>query len=192
MQQLVIITAFAARVSSGYLCQGYQVQVPTITEPLLAIVNTLQLAGKQSPIHKTEGIYKILVAWLMEGYHPKDPPIIPQLAIPINVPREMQKYRKAQGCKQQQAMSNLGIIAFYYFLRVGEHTKPRYTTRNGLCNCAMHTVQFRVCNIGFFLKGSILPCSSSLKKIAQSHIVHTQNNESEKWQDGTNNPSPRH
>jgi hypothetical protein len=166
LQKLVILTAFAARVRSGYFGRGTQVRVPSVTEALSAVAKTLQLAGKPSPIHEAEGIYKIPVARLVEGYRRQDPPSVPQLAIPLSVPQEMQRRGYKSKCKIKQATGDLGIIAFYYLLRVGEYTKPRYIPNSK--KRATRTVQFRVCDVGFFLNGKVLPRKSPLKSLLQA------------------------
>jgi hypothetical protein len=168
MHKLVILTAFAARVRTGHYGRGEQVRVPTITTALSAVAKTIQLAGKPSPIHEAEGIYKVPVARLVEGYRREDPPSVPQLAIPIDVPRAMQEQGYAANCQKSQAVGDLGVIAFFYLLRVGEYTKPRYTTVQGIKKRATRTVQFRVCDVGFFKNGCILPRGSPLSTLLQA------------------------
>jgi hypothetical protein len=165
MHKLVIITAFAARVRTGHFGRGDQVRVSSIAEALSAVAKTMQLAGKPSPIHETEGIYKIPVARLVEGYRREDPPSVPQLAIPIDVPETMQAQGYSTKCPKERAIGDLSVIAFFYLLRVGEYTKPRFTTSNGIKKRATRTVQFRVCDVGFFHNGTILPRKSPLKTL---------------------------
>jgi hypothetical protein len=68
----------------------------------------------------------------------------------------------------EQAKGDLGIIAFYYLLRVGEYTKPRYTSTNGIKKRATRTVQFRLSDIGFFKHDKVLPRRSPLNKLLQA------------------------
>jgi hypothetical protein len=77
----------------------------------------------------------------------------------------MQAKGYATKCHIKQAIGDLSIIAFFYLLRVGEYTKPRFTTTNGVRRRATRTVQFRVGDVGFFRKGKILPRNSPLKKL---------------------------
>ena len=168
MHKLVIITAYAARVRTGYFGRGGQVRVPSVTEALSAVAKTLQLAGKQSPIHEADGVYKVPVARLVEGYRREDPPSVPQLAIPISVPEEMQAAGYATKSPTQQAIGDLGVVAFYYLLRVGEYTKPRYATTNGIRKRATRTIQFRVSDVGFFLHNKIMPRNSPLKALSKA------------------------
>ena len=60
------------------------------------------------------------------------------------------------------AIGELILIAFYYLLRVGEYTKPRYIYCKGKQVKASRTVQFTVGNVGFFKDGKVIPRSSSL------------------------------
>ena len=83
--------------------------------------------------------------------------------MPITVPNEC--IRQAQATPDDAilaASSDLSLIAFYYLLRVGEYTKPRYIMRNGRKERASRTKQFSVENVGFFKDGAILPRSSPL------------------------------
>ena len=83
-------------------------------------------------------------------------PTIPQLAVPVTVPKHMFKAAK-QASAKEIAIANLAIIAVFYLLRVGEYTQPRQVKKNGRWKQATRTVQFRVQDIGFFKDGKILP-----------------------------------
>ena len=61
-----------------------------------------------------------------------------------------------------QAAGCLSIVAFFFLLRVGEYTRPKFTVVNGQRVAATRTKQFIVKNIGFFKNGKIVPRSSSL------------------------------
>ena len=88
----------------------------------------------------------------MHAYKQKDPPVLPQLAVPLELiiaardllPKRGQQYKRA---------AQLIIIAYFYLLRVGEYTKPRKQTR---------TVQFRFKDVLFWKDGiSLDPRTSS-------------------------------
>ncbi len=79
----------------------------------------------------------------------QDPLPRPQLAVPVAVVKEAYKVAKDSNCPKKKAIADLLIIAFYYLLRVGEYTKPRFVTRNGKKVKATRTVQFRVQDVGF-------------------------------------------
>ena len=87
-QQIIIITAFAARVRTGCYGKGHTVRVPTVSKALAAISTTIEMGGQPLPIYKTEKAYKVPVARLIEGFKREDPPSTPQLAIPVKVPNQ--------------------------------------------------------------------------------------------------------
>eukprot|EP00957_Ditylum_brightwellii_P080014 6085061-Ditylum_brightwellii.AAC.1 len=49
---------------------------------------TIQLAQKQSPVYREDEKYILSVERCIEGMRREDPPSIPQLAVPIEVPIE--------------------------------------------------------------------------------------------------------
>ena len=165
VQQIIIITAFAARVRTGYYGKGSTVRVPSVTKALAAISKTIELAGEPSPLYKAEKTYKTPVARLIEGYRREDPPATPQLALPVKVPQECQNCGFRSQHPFKIAVGDLAIIAFYYLLRVGEYTKPRTYTKNGETKRATRTVQFSLAHIGFFKNNKILPRKSPLDKL---------------------------
>ena len=165
IQQIIIITAFAARVRTGYYGKGHTVRVPTVTKALAAISKTIKLAGEQSPIYKAEKTYRIPVAQLIEGYRREDPPATPQLALPIRVPEECQNAGERTNNTFKQAVGDLSVIAFYYLLRVGEYTKPHTRVINGKEKQVTQTVKFSVANIGFFQGNKIRTRHSPLETL---------------------------
>ena len=51
---------------------------------------------------------------------------VAQLAIPVAVPEQMGMIGLASDATpKEQAVGDLGLIAFYYLLRVGEYTQKR-------------------------------------------------------------------
>ena len=98
----------------------------------------------------------------MEGFRREDPPSVPQLAVPICVPNECFSSTRNSSSPLTRAAGELSLVAFYYLLRVGEYTKPRFVTRNGVRVRASRTQQFTVGNVGFFKNGRIIPRSSPL------------------------------
>ena len=63
------------------------------------------------------------------------------------------------------------LVAFYFLLRVGEYTKPRFTIRNGKKVAAPRTKQFSVGNVGFFKDGNVIDRSSSLNILRTADLV---------------------
>ena len=93
----------------------------------------------------------------------KDLPVVPQLAVPVIVPEEMTRVAYADDYPKEREMGDLGVIEFYYLLRVDEYTKPRMTTHHGKRVRATRTVQFSVKDVGFFKNGIQLQRRSPLK-----------------------------
>ena len=147
---------------------GRQVKAKTVADALSAIAKTFQLAGKSSPIHQAHETYTTPVARLMEGYRRQDPPPVPQLAVPLSVPELLVKLGTTSLNPHTQAVGDLANIAFYYLLRVGEYTKPRTITHNGITKSATRTKQFKVSDIGFFKDGKKLPRTSNIDKLLQA------------------------
>jgi len=156
IEQGIIITAFAARVRTGFYGRGHEVKVSTVTDALAAISKTIELAGQQSPVYRHEETYTLPVQRCIEGMRRVDSPAIPQLAVPVAVPIEMARESYATSSARAQATGDLGLIAFFYLLRVGEYTAPRVVIKNGRIVRATRTKQFRVMDVGFFKNGKLL------------------------------------
>ena len=109
-----------------------------------------------------------MIERLVEGFRRQDPPSTPQLAVPITVPNQAFTQGQKSNNAKHQAVGCLTLIAFYYLLRVGEYTQPRFVMRNGVKTRATRTVQFTVWNIGFFKSGRVLPHTSPLNTLLQA------------------------
>ena len=142
--------------------RGKQIKVQGVTDALASISKTIQLAGEQSPLYRDDKRYQLCIERLVEGFRREDPPAIPQLAIPIDVPNLCYTASLQSNDPEQEATGALTLIAFYYLLRVGEYTQPRYVYRNGRKDRATRTVQFCVKNVGFFKDGKLVPRDSPL------------------------------
>ena len=182
-QQVIITTAFVARVRRGFYRKGQQVIVETVPQALSAISKTCELAGEPSPILQAEKTDKVPVAQLVEGFRRQDPSATPQQATPIAVPEQCYVRGYKTPLHKEQAVGDLAIIAFYYLLRVGEYTKPKFITVEGKNVRAARTVQFLVENIGFFKDNKILPRSSNLKELltADSCTLKITNQKMVSW-----------
>jgi hypothetical protein len=93
----------------------------------------------------------------------EDPPAIPQLAVPISVANAIFDAGMVHPSQHVKTVGSLSLIAFYYLLRVGEYTQPRFVFRNGTKIRATRTKQFVVDNVGFFIGNRVLCRSSSLE-----------------------------
>jgi hypothetical protein len=120
------------------------------------------LAGQRSPIYRAEKVYNLSIQRLVEGMRRDDPPAIPQLAVPISVANAVYQAGRAHSLQHVQTVGSLTLIAFYFLLRVGEYTQPRFVYRNGTKVRATRTKQFIVDNVGFFIDNRVLPKSSPL------------------------------
>ena len=158
----VVITAFAARVRTGYFGRGRQVSVGEVAKALAAVSKTIELAGETSPIYRAPNKYTYPVERLIEGFHREDPPPVPQLAVPVTVPQELQRAAKSV---KQRTVADLSIIAFYFLLRVGEYTHPRRSSASATAGHETRTVQFTVGNVGFFKDGQLLPRTAPLRDL---------------------------
>ena len=105
---------------------------------------------------------------MVEGFRREDPPSIPQLAIPITVPNACMKAALHTSSPPEKATGELILIAFYYLLRVGEYTKPKYIQQSGKRIRSTRTVQFTVSNVGFFKDGKILRRDAPLSLLLQA------------------------
>jgi hypothetical protein len=104
---------------------------------------------------------------MVEGYRREDPPAIPQLAVPITVPNAAYNAAMESSDPKIQATGCLTLIAFYFLLRVGEYTRPRYIRRNGQQVRATRTIQFTYMNVGFFKDGKVVSRTSPLSTLLQ-------------------------
>ena len=164
IERNIILTAFAARVRTGFYGRGRQITVGEVAKALAAISKTIELAGETSPVYRAHNKYTLPVERLIEGYRRADPPAVPQLALPVKVPRHILK-QSTTGTNKEKTIAELGVIAFYYLLRVGEYTHPRTVTRNGTTKKTTRTVQFAVQNVGFFKNGTLVPLTAPLTEL---------------------------
>jgi hypothetical protein len=142
-QQILILTAFTARVQTGYYGKGETVKVQSVQDHMLAAISkTTELGGQPSPIYKAEKTYKVSVTRLVEGMRQQDLQAVVQIAVPISIPNEVLQVAQASAFQKQLAVGNLTIIAFFYLLRVGEYTKPKFVIIDGERTRATCTVQF--------------------------------------------------
>ena len=166
LERVVILTAFAQRVRTGFYGRGNQVTVQTVAKSLAAISTTVELAGEISPVYKAPETYLLPISRLIEGMRREDPLPRPQLAISVRVIWMAFKIAAAVTCTRTKAIADLTIIAFFYLLRVGEYTQPRYTTRNGKRVKATRTIQFRVKDVGFHAGQNVMdPHRTSLEQL---------------------------
>ena len=90
-----------------------------------------------------------------------DPIPVPELAVPVEVAWWLASFAGGASCARHNAIGDLGIIAFFFLLRVGEYTssRSRGTTR---------TKQFRVRNVSFTKDGEILDPRAPLHRLYEA------------------------
>ena len=101
----------------------------------------------------------------MENYRREDPPSIPNLAVPVTVPTHIYQAGMQSTNPKLQAAGCLTLVAFFFLLRVGEYTRPKFSMVNGVRVSSSRTKQFKVRNIGFFKNGRIVPRSAPLASL---------------------------
>ena len=120
---------------------------------------------------------------IIKVFRRQDPPSIPQLAVPKEVPEMEQQLAYLTGNPKLQATRYLSIIAFYYLLRIGEYTKLRKVKLNGKLVRATRTQHFRVQDMALCKNGKILSRRESLNTLleAESATLRFQFRKSGKW-----------
>lgn len=171
LERDLVTAAFAARVRTGRYGRGNQIRVGGVTDALAAISKTIELVGQPSPLYRSDQTYQLLLERQVEGYRRSDPPSVPQLAVPVTVPKHIYAEGLASKDAKKAHIGALVMIAFYYLLRVGEYTTPKFSMVNGKKVPATRTKQFTVGNIGFFKNGRIVKRSSPLKQLLACDIA---------------------
>ena len=171
LERDIITGAFAARVRTGEFGNGHQIKVAGVTDALAAISKTIELAGKPSPLYRAENKYQLHLERVVEGFRRVDPPTVPQLAVPVSVPRKNYEDNIKASDPVLRRIGCLMLVAFYYLLRVGEYTRPRFVVRNGKKVPATRTKQFSVGNVGFFKEGTVLPRTSMLEVLLTADLA---------------------
>ena len=101
----------------------------------------------------------------MEGFRRADAPNIPQLAVPVTVPHHCFTKHVTSSNRKERTTADLVLVAFYYLLRVGEYTKPRFVKHGNQLRRATRTIQFTVGCVGFFKDGQLLPRTAPLQTL---------------------------
>ena len=108
-----------------------------------------------NPTYGAPGQYIVPLAMQMEGFRRDDPIPVPELAVPVAVAEWFAEQAHSATSAAGAAKGDLGVIAFFYLLRVGEYASSR--TR-GL----RRTKQFRVRDVSFHRNGVVLDPAENL------------------------------
>ena len=130
-------------------------QCSTVTSAITAVGLTIAMATGVNPTKVANSERFLLQLQIqLAGYAKKDPPTKKKLPVEADVPELLidMAYTNKEDTFAQ-ATADLALIAFYYLLRIGEHT-IKSTAKLGKSNTkqtANSTVQTRGCNV--LLKG---------------------------------------
>jgi len=123
--QIVILQAFIEWTHSGQLGHGHQVKAGSVQDTISAIGKTFELAGFANPLYQPSTVkYQLCIACQMEAFHHDDPPMQPQLAVPVGIPNWIFTTSQASTCLLLCAIGELCLMAFYFLLCVGKYTQP--------------------------------------------------------------------
>ncbi len=142
------LSGFMARICTGYYGKGKQVKNYTVSGTLTAIGQTIALACNDNPT-KINGSDKLLprLQIMLDGYGKEDLATIKKLPVQSDVSELLVTTAyDCGGTVKDKAIANLTMIAFYYFLRVGEYMVK------GSRNSTKQTVQFKYADVTFFCK----------------------------------------
>ena len=123
-----------------------------------------------NPLHDANGKLILPLRYLLDAYKQKDPPVLPQLAVPLELIIKSQQMLPPRGKQYERAALLIGI-AYFYLLRVGEYTKPRKQTR---------TVQFRLKDIMFWKNNTALNPGTTPRQILATADAATLRIENQK------------
>jgi len=137
----------------------------------VAVSKPIELAGQPSPLYCGENKYQLVIERMVKGFRRTDAPTVPQLAVPVTVAKRA--FTEVIHAKDpfQKHVGLLIMVAFYFLLRVGEYTQPRYVQQNGKRVLATRTKQFTVGNVGFYKNGRVVSRSSALKTLLTCDIA---------------------
>jgi hypothetical protein len=140
------ITGFAGAARTGYFGNGRKVQGGTVSGAITAIAKNITLVQKEDPT-KLAGRDSFLprIAQMLDGFKKDDPPTVKKMPCTIDLPEKMASWGLARGATElEKAVGDLGLIAMYYLLRVGEYTVKKHK------NETKQTEQFKMKDVTFF------------------------------------------
>ena len=84
---------------------------------------------------------------MLDGWRKADPPTLKMCPVEVDIPECLARAgRLPSATAKDKAVGDWALIAFYYLLRVGEYTG------SGSAGGAKQTVQFRLMDVGFFVR----------------------------------------
>ena len=81
------VKGFAARVRSGFYGHSRQIKTASVQVALSAIGTTLVVEGYtfRNPLHGGDGKLVLPLKYLLDAYKQQDPPVLPQLVVPLEL-----------------------------------------------------------------------------------------------------------
>jgi len=99
---------------------------------------------------------------MFAGFTREDKFPVPQIVVPVVVPQQMTLVGIAtDATAKEQAVGDLGLVAFFYLLRVGEYTQKRKRT-------STRTIQFRFRDFAFKKVNTIISCDASEAELMEA------------------------
>jgi len=155
--------------SIGRCGKRKRVTAQTAQVGLRAIGKTISLAGKPNPIHSSPNRYIEPIHQVIEGMRRQDPAPQPKLAVPPTVPTHLMRVGQYStnnnNATKLQAIGDMSVVAFYFLLRVGEHThRTKNSTKKSRRNLT-RTQQFRVGDITFRRHGKVISNTADIRTL---------------------------
>jgi hypothetical protein len=140
------LTGFAGAARIGYFGKGRKVQGGTVSGALSAVAKNIALVQKEDPTKLAgQKSYLPRISQMLDGFKKDDPATVKKMPCTIDLPERMAVWGLAKDAtEKEKAVGDLGLIAMYYLLRVGEYTVKKYK------NETKQTEQFKLRDVTFF------------------------------------------
>ena len=90
---------------------------------------------------------------MLDGFKKDDPPTVKKMPCTIDLPEQMASWGLEKGVSElEKAASDLGLVAMYYLLQIGEDTIKRYK------NNTKQTEQFKMQDVTFSSTANVDGC----------------------------------
>jgi hypothetical protein len=138
------LMAFSAKVRAGAFGQGRQIGCQSVATALRHVAQTFVLANYPDPRSGPTAGSELGLAFtrLFHSYRAEDPAPRPQLALPVSVFQDAMTHEGASLDPKAIALADLVVIAFFFLLRVGEHTPPSGNRRTRATQIRRKDMQF--------------------------------------------------
>ena len=122
------ICGFSGRVREGHLGLGNRVFFAQVQIVVRAIEQTYKLEKGYNSLYQSPEKHLKPLELMLAGITREDKLTVPQIAFPVVVPQQMDLVgMAADATDKEQAVGDLGLIAFFYLVCVGEYTQKKNT-----------------------------------------------------------------